>query len=231
MYAKPLNLYFKGPYSGSGSEIKIRRCLFTFSIKQEIRHFHVVIVKKRQRNVQKKRKLLFCLLNLLFFLDVLVAVVSSNLLKRNSRRHLILQRVFVVTTETSYQMLEVLFILRSRVGLTSFNKNNPVNFSGERIKRSFLLCFFLETRNNFKSSQISTTLSSSSTNLKVSSVKRNSNNFFLLLCKYTLDTKRITHLRRMLTDDKDKERTEDMQLVTNVQDQMPRRPAHLHATD
>ena len=35
----------------------------------------------------------------------------------------------------------------------------------------------------------------------------------------------------MLTDDKDKERTEDMQLVTNVQDQMLRRPAHLHATD
>ena len=33
--------------------IKIRRCLFTFSIKDEIRHFHVVVVEKRQRNVQK----------------------------------------------------------------------------------------------------------------------------------------------------------------------------------
>ena len=134
--------------------MKIRRCLFTFSIKHEIRHFHVVIVKKRQRNVQKKRKLLFCLLNLLFFLDVLVAVVSSNLLKRNSRRHLILQRVFVVTTETSYQMLEVLFILRSRVGLTSFNKSNPVNFSGEKIKRSFPLCFFFLRKREITSNQV-----------------------------------------------------------------------------
>ena len=78
------------------------------------------------------------------FLDVLVAVVSLNLLKCNSRRHPILQRVFVVTKETSYQMLEVFFMLRSRVGLTSFKKNNPVNFSGEKIKRSFPLCFFLE---------------------------------------------------------------------------------------
>ena len=148
--------------------MKIRRCLFTFSIKHEIRHFHVVIVKKRQRDVQKKRKLLFCLsLTYCFFLDVLLAVASSNLLKRNCRHHLILQRVFVVTTETSYQMLEVLFILRSRVGLTSFNKSSPVNFSGEKIKRSFPLCFFfLETGNNFKSSQISTSLSCSSSNLR-----------------------------------------------------------------
>ena len=123
--------------------MKIRRCLFTFFIKHEIRHFHVVIVKKRQRNVQKKAKVVVLLIAYpLFFLDVLLAVVSSNLLKRNCRHHLILQRVFVVTTETSYQMLEVLFILRSRVGLTSFNKSNPVNFSGEKIKRSFPLCFF-----------------------------------------------------------------------------------------
>ena len=94
--------------------------------------------------------------------------MSSNLLKRNCRHHLILQRVFVVTTETSYQMLEVLFILRSRVGLTSFNKSNPVNFSGEKIKRSFPLCFFFskKTGNNFKSSQISTSLSCSSSNLR-----------------------------------------------------------------
>ena len=135
--------------------MKIRRCLFTFSIKHEIRHFHVVIVKKRQRNVQKKRKLLFCLLlTYCFFLDVLLAVASSNLLKRNCRHHLILQRVFVVTTETSYEMLEVLFILRSRVGLTSFNKSNPVNFSGEKIKRSFPLCFFFLRKREITSNQV-----------------------------------------------------------------------------
>ena len=43
----------KGPYPSSEREIKFRRCLFTFSIKREIRHFHVVVVQKRQRNVQK----------------------------------------------------------------------------------------------------------------------------------------------------------------------------------
>ena len=47
-----LNLNSKGPYSSSESKMKFLRCLFTFSIKHEIRHFHVV-VQKRQRNVQK----------------------------------------------------------------------------------------------------------------------------------------------------------------------------------
>ena len=48
--------------------MKFRRSLFTFSIKHEILHSHVVVVQKRQRNVQKKRaKLLFCLLKLLVF--------------------------------------------------------------------------------------------------------------------------------------------------------------------
>ena len=42
--------------------MKIRRCLFTFFIKHEIRHFHVVIVKKRQRNVQKKAKVVVLLI-------------------------------------------------------------------------------------------------------------------------------------------------------------------------
>ena len=100
--------------------------------------------EKTAKKCTKKAKVVVLLIAylLFFFLDVLLAVASSNLLKRNCRHHLILQRVFVVTTETSYQMLEVLFILRSRVGLTSFNKSNPVNFSGEKIKRSFPLCFF-----------------------------------------------------------------------------------------
>ena len=45
---------------------------------------------------KKKRKLCFAYcLPIVFFLDVLLAVVSSNLLKRNCRHHLILQRVFV----------------------------------------------------------------------------------------------------------------------------------------
>ena len=48
-----LNLNSKGPYSSLESKIKFRRCLFTFSIKHEIRHFYVVVGQKRQRNVQK----------------------------------------------------------------------------------------------------------------------------------------------------------------------------------
>ena len=42
-----------GPYPSSGREMKFRRCLFTFSIKREIRYFHVVVVvlRKRQKSV------------------------------------------------------------------------------------------------------------------------------------------------------------------------------------
>ena len=49
-----LKLNFKGPYPSSEREIKFRHCLFTSSIKHEIRHFHVVVVQKWERNVQKK---------------------------------------------------------------------------------------------------------------------------------------------------------------------------------
>ena len=48
-----LKLNFKGPNSSSEREIKFRRCLFTTSVKREMRHFHVVVVQKRKRNVQK----------------------------------------------------------------------------------------------------------------------------------------------------------------------------------
>ena len=37
----------------SEREITFRRCLFTFSTKREIRHFHVAVVKKRQRKCSK----------------------------------------------------------------------------------------------------------------------------------------------------------------------------------
>ena len=48
-----LELISWGPDSSLKRERKIRRRLFTFSITREIRHFHVVVVKRRQRNVQK----------------------------------------------------------------------------------------------------------------------------------------------------------------------------------
>ena len=48
-----LKLNFKGPYSSSEREIKFRRCLFTSSMKREIRHFRVAVVQKRERNTQK----------------------------------------------------------------------------------------------------------------------------------------------------------------------------------
>ena len=79
-----LNLNSKGPYPSSGREIKFLRCLFTFSIKRKIWHFHVVVVQKRQRNHGTKKctsraKLLFCLLKQLFFLTSSLLFASLNL--------------------------------------------------------------------------------------------------------------------------------------------------------
>ena len=44
-----------GSYSSLERERKIRRCLFTSSIKREIRYFHELVVQRRQWNVQKKK--------------------------------------------------------------------------------------------------------------------------------------------------------------------------------
>ena len=84
MYTNPPEFEFQGTinYSSSEGEIKFRRCLFTFFIKHEIRHFHVMVVQKRQRNVQKSMctcKVVFLLVKPIAFLDVLVAVVLLNL--------------------------------------------------------------------------------------------------------------------------------------------------------
>ena len=47
----------------------------------------------------------------------------------------------VVVAETSCQILDRFIILRSREGVTSFNKDNSANFSGEsKVQRSFLKC-------------------------------------------------------------------------------------------
>ena len=59
-------------------EIELNCCFeFPSSTKREIRHFHVVVVRRRQRNVQKSlmhvQSCCFANLNLLFF-AVLVAV-------------------------------------------------------------------------------------------------------------------------------------------------------------
>ena len=60
-----------GPHSSLERERTFRCSLFKFSIKLEIRRFHVVVVQQRQRNVQFEKKrdartnLLFFLINLL----------------------------------------------------------------------------------------------------------------------------------------------------------------------
>ena len=52
------------PYPSTVREIKFRLCLFTSSVKREIRHVHVVVVLKRAEKCTKKHgaraKLLFC---------------------------------------------------------------------------------------------------------------------------------------------------------------------------
>ena len=61
-------------------EITFRRCLFTFYIKREIRHFHVAVVQKRQRKCSKTcctRTVVVLLINPIFY--VLVAVASLDL--------------------------------------------------------------------------------------------------------------------------------------------------------
>ena len=65
-----LEVNSKRPYPSSEREIKFRCCFLTFSIKREIRHFHVAVAQRRQRNVQKNvmHVQTCCLLiNLLFF--------------------------------------------------------------------------------------------------------------------------------------------------------------------
>ena len=60
-------------------EGKIRRRVFTLSIKRQIRRFHVVVVQWTSKKCTKKRdaraELLFWSLNLLFFEVVVVVVV------------------------------------------------------------------------------------------------------------------------------------------------------------
>ena len=73
-----LNLISKGPYSSSESEIKFRRCLFTFFIKLK-RRTCAKTAKKCTKKRDARAKLLFCLWNLVFFLHVLVAVALLNL--------------------------------------------------------------------------------------------------------------------------------------------------------
>ena len=48
-----LKLNSWGQYPSSEREIKFHRCLFTSSLKREIRHFHVEVVQKQEGNVQK----------------------------------------------------------------------------------------------------------------------------------------------------------------------------------
>ena len=78
-----LELNSQGPYPSAAGETKFRRCLFTYSTKREIRHFHVVVVQKRAKKCTKERdaraKLLFCLLNVLFFLTFLLSSALLDL--------------------------------------------------------------------------------------------------------------------------------------------------------
>ena len=72
MYTNPPEFEFQGTinYSSSESEKNFRRCLFTFCIKHEIKHFHVMVVQKRQSNVQKSvctRKVVFLLIKPIVF--------------------------------------------------------------------------------------------------------------------------------------------------------------------
>ena len=51
----------------------------------------------------------------------------------------ILLQVIAVVAETSYQTLEIFLIFRSGEGLTSFNKDNRANLSGDKEKRKTMM--------------------------------------------------------------------------------------------
>ena len=82
-----LNSY--GPYPSTEREIKFRRCLFTSSIKRQIRQ-HVVVVQKRAKKCTKKldasAKLLFCLQNVFFFFTFSLPFASLDPKVPNLRR-------------------------------------------------------------------------------------------------------------------------------------------------
>ena len=65
MQANPPGGEFLGTTFKFRKRNKFRRCLFTYSIKREIRHFHIVVVQKRAKKCTNKRdaraKLLFCI--------------------------------------------------------------------------------------------------------------------------------------------------------------------------
>ena len=82
MYANPSEFEFQGTIFRFREPKKYRRCLFTFSIKHETRHFASYSSCKTVKKCTKKRdasaKLLFCSLCLLFFY-LLDGVASLNL--------------------------------------------------------------------------------------------------------------------------------------------------------
>ena len=79
----PPEVKSQGTISKFRKKKKFCRCLFTLSLKHEIRHFDVSVVQRRQRNVQKKCAarsiLLFCSLNLLLLLFVCFFFLTFSL--------------------------------------------------------------------------------------------------------------------------------------------------------
>ena len=54
-----LELNSEGPYPSAERDTKFRRCLFTYSIKREIRRVHVIVVQKLAKKCTRA-KLFFC---------------------------------------------------------------------------------------------------------------------------------------------------------------------------
>ena len=71
-----LKVNYRGPYRSAEREIKFRRCVFTSSIKHEIRHFHVVIVCSDSKEMYKK---VWCTCEVVVFLIKLVAFLRMLL--------------------------------------------------------------------------------------------------------------------------------------------------------
>ena len=82
MYANSSGVEFlRAQYPSKEGERKFRRCLFTSSIKHEIRHFHFVVVQKRQmyKKVSERVQVVVLLIKTIAFMTFSLPSPSSDL--------------------------------------------------------------------------------------------------------------------------------------------------------
>ena len=147
MLANFLVLNSKGP---RGKENESCCLVFPFSTKQEIRHFHVVVVQRWLRNVQKgvihMQSYCFANLNLILFLPFSLPSLSS-LLKLP-----IVRQEFIVCWPFMVFLFDTVIILIPQILLTAFRDCNHRHLRFLNCQRFVytICCFYENTHNSNK---------------------------------------------------------------------------------